>query len=525
MTLDKEAWLCFENQYSNVVHGSLPKGKKYTLYCKDGMHRIRSMGAHQSARYQGDQSHTENCAHMKYKLTTVSLNKLTNEPFQISVLSWDPYGHGRAEKKATHIARRKQSKIPDNVQLQIPPGQSRYFEDNKPMPDIDMVFHTPAARRDLYVYMTEYMQSPLFASKIPSGKVFIFSGGLVYTNLKTRETKNVDPIIITCQSWKYFPTKIISEGDSDVWRWLYIFSEHDALVDSDDREVLLIGLMQMRLFSVNYPQRSVFFKTKYGDGVNPIHPGLLLWHQANYKRFQTLVVQDVSKEEAKRLCFGVSTPKPRDPIKWKDRFVDIYAAYQSIMQEATIYNNKLQCQLIDNPVEQLVMFMIIASSKHDFFQRSLIRNQMGPKALWNAFMGQGSRQFVWKIVQVLRHPVTGHHCYTICFKRLKEWIKWGHYEAAKLRLKYNDKKETLQDYEKRVHANALNRITKYVADDMNFHVAAAQLRWVFNYYTNAAHPLMEVANGLETHGDLSRHGYTPHGYATVVEQNQHFIAI
>lgn len=508
----------------------------------------------------------KHCSQFVEGLISPYLKDLHNVPdLETVVICMDPYGQRRDEKFATSMARVRPHREGVPEYATMPPGQSRYFIDDKEMPaDVNLIFNTPKAKAEFYEYLTEYFESKNFQKDIPEGKAFIFSGAM-------KVDRNVDGIIhlpplhVTKDGYRYMDeikSDHISEGDLDVWRWaVEIYPTKSFLIESNDCDVFLIGLLQMRHIVARTADRECLFMTRRSIGS-------LERTEEDVQRKESLRVMKTiaygaaleatgSLDEAYRASDGFVPPvsllpllpssssstvtddNPYDDLMegapsdgsrkrtltpdWAEHYIDMRGMYSAIIEEASELVKGRHVP-IKNPVELYVLILLLSSDKCDYIQTALISPKINSALLWKVF-----KPNLWRIGDLVslhrpRQPdadqssstADSFHHFVINVESLRVLIECAYMQKAHEALGISKKNNTEQKLQVAREAKCNTMLKAYITED-NIQIVAAQSAWALQYLANGIFSNYEIISGLLVdENGKSVYGFKERGWADCV---------
>ena len=550
MTIGSDAWVALEHTCSqcflpNCEKPELPEQLRdltdIQLYCVDAMQPLRSIptGASEDVA-PGSQPGVVTCHSLLERIASSILSVLQKGDVDTYVYCLDPYGKSRPEKAATAADRRKQSEaaIAKGAQerVELPPGQQFYYEDHCPPPaSMDVVFRTPEARRSLYHYVCSFLRSEEFYSRIPDGKCVVLSGGLALRDgvdephlqapiqLPPLEMRNSGQRLLESGANH---VKNISEADLSVWFWVRYYPKKTALVYSGDGDVLLAGLIQMRMIFRNNPHRRVWFQTRRSGGTAE-RPGEFAEYVARmYGRYQKVLEESDGdkRKKAYRASHGITRPVPirTNTTVWAHRYVDLHRMWAFMLNDANDMNETAGSVLIHHAVEQWVVLMALASQKHDYMKRSLIARQVGARPLWLTYLDY--RHLFGSLVRVYASEDHSVNYYVVDTCAVRRLVSASYFTAAVLRsgprsATYYEKLQMAKrdpKYRAKLLKSTKASRLKYMPSEDEMRVGCAQLAWVLDYYSNDIRS--GVADGMRVDSDdgLSVSGFVRDGFADAV---------
>jgi hypothetical protein len=574
MTISKSAWNEIVNKYRkhimvkrkgdpNEAPQDVVEADGIELVCEDVAARLRMTSIRQFQDPNTGELRRITCLSFIQSLLLPVFKTLHNTPVDTYVICLDPYGMRRPEKLGTFLQRQRPAKDGVPEYLTMPPGQSRFFEDNAEMPGtLELIFNTPQAKAELYEYLTLSLQSQFFRKDIPEGKVIIFSGALTIdrgedSSFSKDRVNLLPPLRVTSEGHTFIGTidsNHISEGDVDVWRWVDEFKTKAFRVISNDCDVLLIGLLQMRHIIANNPARQGWFVTlrsvgsvEYSEEQVEKRETLKVLKTAAY---MTTLSTTGSLDEAYRASggfvpeimtstsssssstvtddpnshgdpemfqsSGVPRKRMRSTPDWAEHHVDMFGIFNEIIREAYHLVEK-HCLPLQNPVETYVMCLCLASDKHDYIQTKRVSPGIGPHFLWQAL--KPNLWLIGDMVSVFRPPSTANcphpdriHYYAVKPKSLRTLVNCAYFLKAHDALKPSKKNNNEIKLLKARQEKAKTMFSKVSDDDIQ--IVAAQCAWVLQYWGNGTFPAYDIVDGLtvDENGN-SLYGYDTEGWA------------
>lgn len=356
MTISKTAWQSFLAKYARYIQPNregvtvdeVQRKVGIRLCVNDVLAQLRGTTISYVRDGEG-RIHATTCRQFVENVFFDVFNALQKTDVEVYVVCLDAYGKRPVEKAATTAKRMKRAR-PDDApeQLAVPEGQTFYFLDGQPMPGpVNLIFETPAAKKELYEYMTMFFVLDDVRERIPLGKRIILSGGLFPMG---DDEHSAVPLEVTCtdftlrEEW-HLPN--IGEGDIDVWRWVYQFPEMDFHVCSHDADVILIGMLQMRRLLKKTPKRRGWVVTR--RSVGSCHPegqhaaNLNKRHCLRKETYDAVMAQTSDPEKAYLAAGGSfaessSTPHlSRRPV-WAHYHIDLVSIYSDIVLDAFVHS-------------------------------------------------------------------------------------------------------------------------------------------------------------------------------------------
>ena len=552
MTIGSEAWVALEHTcpqcfLPNCDKPELPDYLEnlegIQLYCVDAMQPLRSLptGASEDVA-PGSQPGVVTCHHLLERVASSILSVLQKGDVDTYVYCLDPYGKSRPEKAATAAERRKQSAaaIAKGAQerVELPPNQLFYYEDHCPPPAaMDVVFRTPEARRSLYHYVCSFLRSEEFYRQIPDGKCVLISGGLALRagveqphlqppiQLPPLEMRNSGERRLSQDADH---ANRISEADLSVWFWVRYYQKKTALVYSGDGDVLLAGLIQMRMIFRNNPHRRVWFQTRRSGGTAERPAEFAEYVSRMHKLYERTLEESGGgdKRKAYKASHGITRPAPArtSTTVWAQRYVDLHRMWAFMLNDANDMNEAAGRIIIHHAVEQWVVLMALASQKHDYMKRSLLARQVGARPLWLTYLDY--RHLFGSLVRVYATEDHSANYYVVDCAAVRRLVSASYFTAAVLRsgprsATYYEKLQMAKGdpkYRAKLLKSAAASRAKYMPSDEDMRVGCAQLAWVLDYYSNDVRT--GVADGMrvepEDGGVLSVCGFVKDGFAEVV---------
>ena len=594
MTITKNSWNEFLSKFwdcmkvyvkanSKKANKEIINEDQIKLFCDDALAKLRNTGIAQYYDQDSGSLRKVTCKKFFESFFAHYLKLLHNTAIEVVVFSMDPYDNRRDEKYATSLSRIRKPKEGVPEFLTMPRGQDYFFLDNNEMPGtMDLIFTTPQAKAELYEYITEYLKSEQFKKDVPEGKSFIFSGALKINRVEGKPFHNSDvvrlpPLVVTKSSYRFMDeitSDHISEGDVDVWRWpVKIFPTLSFLIDSNDCDVLLIGLLQMRHIITESSDRRGWFVTRRSVGTAEQSPESLQ-QKESMKVMKTIAYVTTleatgSIDEAYRASGGLvppasllsfpqtSSPSVITPIvddpnpaafpsdepfgetrkrtrspEWGEHYVDMFKLYSKIIREAFTLVEK-HCLPLANPVETYVMCLCLASDKHDYILTKLVSKKIGSYYLWTAL-----RPNLWKIGDMVRvyrsqSPSSSSssssdqdrfHYYVVDTQALKRLVQCAYIQKAHESLGPSKKNNTEEKLEKARQLKGEQMFKDNITDD-DIQLVAAQCVWVLQYWGNGVFSNYEIVNGLLIdENQKSVYGFNKDGWAPCVSHTELKIA-
>lgn len=594
MTISRDAWnefvlkFCkhikpYRNADKQKALDEIMKKRKIQLLCDDVLAKLRTTSTGYINPITGFYER-KTCRKFVETFVSSYLSDLHNLPdLETVVMSMDPNGRRRDEKFATSMGRIRPHKEGAPEKATIPPGQSRFFEDDKEMPaDIDLIFNTFEAKSALYEYMTEYFESEYFKKDIPEGKTFIFSGAMKVARQENQspfydKIVHLPPLCVTKTGHRYMDevkSDHISEGDLDVWRWVVeVYPTKSSLVVSNDCDVLLVGLLQMRHIVARTSQREVWFMTRRSIGsVEQTEETLQKKESLKAMKsiaYVTTLESTGSIDEAYRASDGLVPPasvltyssssntygvsddlmyddllpssssdgsrkRTRAP-DWADHYIDMRGVYDAIIDEA-FELVKGRHVPIKNPVEVYVLIFLLSSDKCDYIQTALASPKISAAFIWKAF-----KPNLWRIGDIvsLHRPrlqengadetnealedteiveaghsntITFHH-FVINMDSLRTLVECAYMQKAYEALGISKKNNTEEKLQRAREEKCKTMLKAYVTED-NLQIVAAQSVWALQYLANGIFSTYEIVSGLlvDENGN-SVYGFKERGWA------------
>jgi hypothetical protein len=443
---------------------------------------------------------------------------------------------GRMEKAHTAKGRARQSSKQTPLQP-LPEGRAGYFVDGLPvLGDMNAIFSDKRARRELYAYITAYFCSEQFRSCIPEGKRVVLSGGL------GDDLEPILPLSVSSDDVGFvtdMPVGRMAEGDLDVLRWLFRFPG-DVVVESGDGDVLLYTLMQIRNIARLDPKRKVYFRTERSAGVQDIAsqlpPREVL--EEIFEQSASSSSSSSKKRKSEQQPLQVKRQKridqnPKDAGKKVQQYVNIGKMRKLIINSAVAH--------VSAPVEELVLAIIIATSKHDFFYRKSLVYYVNEEDVFLAYLKWQHK--IGPMVSVFQYEredpsLPHHHLYRIDRRAVDRFVDFCYYTslvkqmvkkgklgegdlnvtepissvmetARENRVKFMQRKAFLDGLKKDCGEDA----AKLSLED-RLAAGCAQLAWVLHYGGNAPINDVKLVRGSERDEQSGKllYGYTPDGF-------------
>ena len=518
------------------------------LYCNDALHCVRHVYHRSEARFEGDLKFTPNCLQMMQRLANSVLNVLKQKDMKVYVFCLDPIGGRRPEKKETSKKREKSVKTSQDkgrpTKLVLPYGRDVYFDDTLTLPgDMELICRTLEAKKALYAYITQYFCSERFYPRIPEGKHFILSGATTHLIEKDEDGEQI-PIPIRVDKNGVTELKdrkfrsVVSEGDLDVYHWLYVYPEMNAMIDSGDGDILIIGLMQMRRLHDKTNNRRVVFKTRRSNGSGPRSPEYIKWHNDAYAWYNTMVAEGKSKKEAYLMSKGVATPRITVIIDYIKEYVDISLLATSIRADFSRLREKYKekptnfcCTPVETSVAIIMMF------GNDYIFKNMLCHQLNVLAVWRTFFEYAPD--IGEIVSVIKKtraqkrarsgvlkPMHPLYIYEVNVLQVRKLIM----ESYRCRMEMDDKKRKENIAKKKalkgqeytvtlappeeIMRRTQNMWKKHMPDMEKMRTGCAHLAWTMFYFSNDSLHDFEVPDStkiVDEKSGMSVHGYGPDG--------------
>ena len=442
---------------------------------------------------------------------TSAFASLLIESVQVVVVCIDRFGARRIEKMATTLSRKRRREDGQPDFIPLPPGQHRYFEDDKPMPgELSDIFECTHIKAEFYEYISQVFASERTRAIIPDGKRLILSCG-VHIDPETRAVEVLHPLEVRrdgVRAMEECNNSEISEGDLDAVYWAeHVFPEMDVHVHSYDSDVLLILMMVVRRLLSKNANRKVWFITRRStESRAPTTREVrqrTLREQRRVITFDT-VSERYGVEEGYRVAGKMYTDESiaassssssstifrAVPIT-KDRYFNVTEICKLLYAEA---NARLSSRGLEmkNPVEVNVLALLLSSDKHDYIQTRKISPGVGTQFVWPAFSNN-----LWRFSQLIELDIdekTGQYQYTICMQSLRDFALSIYDEKGSAVIKAKD-----------------------FPSIQALHKLAAQCVWTMQYWGNGTIPGYKVVDGTTTNADgQSIFGYTSAGWADSV---------
>lgn len=464
---------------------------------------------------------------------------------------FDPLGMSRLEKKATGIAR---ARIPKGEPefLEMPDGQSRYFEMDKPFPtsNASLIFRTMPARRELYHAIRLFLMSDEFRTRIAENKAVVLCGGY-----NMDEDKNLPPLFIardsvTLHEELVFPT--CSEGDLYAI-WVARHFKGNFIVQSGDGDLLFTLLLAMDKILEADPDRQCWFVTPRCAGtveqdvsqhqLKILHHKSQIYEQAlqngvdpkdlhqnlgsipsvrsfvlKKQRSKTNAVETLSApsssstHEHEGMEYIPSSSSAEVEVEeevlmmkkreWRMRYVNMVTLYQTIHNEATGHHAHHGFK-IHSPITNMVAGFLLTSKKHDYINSMTFAPGIGSQVIWDTFMAH--QKECANMVQIGYGPdrVTG--------KTTQHIIVDAEVVRKLLFLCY----ETVARKRKNPQASLETMTAKAPAPHVTYAVAA-QLAWTLHYWSMGSIRAARIEDGLLTHEGFSVYGFDASGWSNNV---------
>lgn len=537
MTISRTAWTSFLNKYGRCIQPDRETGQTakevddkvgITLCVDDILAKLRGTSISYYRDYDGGVQHSTCMRFVETVFEDVFMT-LTNTDVNTYVVCIDAYGRRPPEKAATTAKRSKRAR-PEEApeQLPIPAGQSFYFLDHQPMPGpINLIFDTPAAKREFYVYITLFFTLDKTRLLIPPGKRIILSGGAM--ELEDGFT-NMPPIEVTRKKFKIrheWASPHVGEGDIDVWTWVYRFHDMNFHVISHDADVVLIGLLQMRRLLEKYPTRQGWVVTRRSVATEAVdtsyQANLAKRHCLRKELYDTVLAQTQDRTQA-YIAAGASfasssssEPSTARRPCWVRYHIDIVRVYQDIIEDAQQHISA--ANKCPNLVEIYVLAFILSSEEHDYIQTKELSRNVGSHYVWSTFdqymYNFSSLVKVYELSSLGDFPI---FYYSVNKQVLAELVRAFYYEKAKASIKAENK--THAQLVKAQQKSFTSNLEKNGPSDERIWVVAAQCAWLLQYWGNGPVPGYKSVDGTDVDEDgHSVYGYTPTGWAETVYQH------
>lgn len=560
MTISKSAWHSFLRRYRRCIQPDPETGVTardielavgIQLVAEDILGRMRGTSISFFELADG----TARCSTCREFLDRVFFDVfdvLERTGVEVYVVSIDAYGRRPEEKMATSLERSKRARpeeAPD--MLPLPRGQNFYFLDSRPMPGpVNMIFETPAAKREFYVYMTLYWTLDV-RERIPPGKRVILSGGAMELN---DDFMVMPPLEITRDGWEIrheWDSPQIGEGDIDVWNWVYRFPDMNFHVCSHDADVVLIGMLQMRRLLKKSPARRGWAVTRRSIETHAIDErykaNLAKRHCLRKKTYDAVLKETQDPAQAYVAAGGSfassSSAEPSDVRRptWVYYHIDLVQVYQDIIKDArlhveaehkraapttTTFPDEVgaelsareatlakQIKFCPNFVETYVLAFILASDKHDYIQTKLISRNVGTQHVWAAFE---KRMYAFAgLVEVYKKDLLGDNrtfYYVVDKQVMSELVRAFYREKAEASIKEENK--TYSQLVAAREKSYTKNIGGHGPSESEVWVVASQCAWLLQYWGNGPVPDYVSVRGADIDVDgNSVYGYTPKGWA------------
>jgi hypothetical protein len=582
MTISKGAWERIHASYAKhfLPHPSVNEGKipdnvlnleNIQMIIEDVPARLRNIGLNPFSEDQDRSAHFILCSTFLERLFAPIHEAFDKPDPEIFGLCVDPQSMRRPEKMGTFLKRQRPSipGVPDR--LQMPFGQCRYFEHDKPFPgSMDLVFSTPEAKAELYEYILLYMMSDNFYAGLPPGKQVIFAGGHLIDRTPDERGEwvfssdkliRMSPIQLTRSGMVelhdlYNPED--SEADVMVYRFIHAFPTKNFHVRSYDCDVLLIGLIQMRFIKEAGSQRIGWFVTRRGSGESDFPTDKEVETVESNKRLRqtvydkTLAETGSIDEASYRSGFIRPAGSYEDPEKesrkrarrvpnWIIYYIDLFGVYDDIINEARGLVHYFGLEELKNPVEIYAAILAISCTNHDFIEAGRLTPGVGAHFVWITFLK--NIQLVGDLIQVYEPQIRpaseegssstldadvfdGYH-YVIDTERLRTLIDAVYLEKACTAVNMSKKNNTEVKLAAARKESARKNMEKAKLTPEIISTVAAQIVWTLHYWANGGmlgNPPVVDGTTLDPETGLSIYGFLKTGWADKVEVSRYKIA-
>jgi len=534
------------------------------------------------------------CKQLLERLTRPILHVLESGSVKVYVFSLDLCRRRRPEKAATSNARAAQHAAdvrrgaPDR--LEVSPGRDGFFVDNLCLPGpMNAIFNTPEARIQLYLYLTEYFMSERFRKRLPGGKRIFIRGCIgtrsIATTLgKIRDEKTLSraevereppahadpalsqshdatsssaqsaveplfylpPLMVTATGYMFVRQLLdleCSEADLDCFRWLTVFPNHNAVVHSRDGDLLLIGLIQSRIWKQVNPERKVYFRTRRSVGSSMPTDSEKTKRRMAYQTYTENLRLGATLQQAYASSGGVTRPHTRKRIVWCERYFDLCALRNAIVC--------LMCEVNPRPpsapVEEWVLMLCLASPNHDYLERRNFVSGVGDMYIMTGFIRKrilfkDDLVKVWTtpLVRGMEPPVnppplssspppststtrpsslTSHMLmyYDVNAQILRDWARECYVDKANGSIGYSARNNTPEKIQHARMVSAQKAIKKNLPSIEQHMLISAQAAWILQYYGNGPQHGLPIQNGLVVNEQgESIYGYNQSGFSTRV---------
>jgi hypothetical protein len=505
-----------------------------------------------------------------FKDVLVTLNDCPDVVLYVVCL--DRFGARRLEKMATFLKRQKKPVEGAPEKLTVPPGQERFFEDDKQMPGtMDQIFSTHECKMEFYAYLTEFVQSEHFRSFIPPGKSMILSGAL-RASAWLNEVIHLPPVQVfqdRVVSLTQHDCDHISEGDLDVLRWplLEEYMHYNVCCMSYDGDVFSIGLLLIRDGAL-VPKdsgRRVLFLTRRSIGSEDVAPSVLDQKAAKKVRcmiaYDTILAQTGSVQEAYRSSGGVvsspflyehlvvaagaatashaatqSSPsssgdqlnddcddpdldvvirrdaKRKAPV-WAMQYADLVGIRDDFI-DIEYDRREIAGLFSQNPAAAGVISFLLASDSHDYIPTKLFTKGLGAEYVWLAF--QANPHKFRDIVMLSETDKPRIMSYAVDVAVLRDLCVDAYIMKCRATMKISKVNNTEEKLRAAQEKKGFENFCKNV-DEQALNLVAATLVWTLQYWGNGVFPDYEIPNGLELDSaGLPMYGFTMEGWASKV---------
>lgn len=447
---------------------------------------------------------------------------LAQTDVEVYAICLDPYGNSRPEKRATAKSRVYIPKGEPET-LSLPPGQHCFFIYDKefPAPNMGLIFRTPAARKELYQVISQYLSSEYFRSTIPENKMVVLCGGFGSENLPPLYLGRDFSNMVTELA---FPT--CSEGDLYAW-WVIRHFPGNYMVKSGDADLLFIGLLNMEIILGVDPERKGWFVTPRGAGTveHDLVDQELKLLAAKKKLYDDAINDGKSVPEAFMISGGM--PSERSVKRqhtndegqiagvtvakrqWRRRYINMNGVYNSIHNEATSLLEHRGVE-IPNPIQNFVAAFLLSSKSHDYIQCNAFAKGIGDEAIWRAYLNNPGQMATLVRVAQGEDRITGErtHFYVVDVDVARRLLRLACHEAAVC--------SNVKDKQKREETLKNKLAPKEITT-----MVAGQLAWTLHYWSAGATRQARIEDGLLTDEvtGLSIYGFDQEGWTSNIIQS------
>lgn len=508
------------------------------------------------------------------------MEKIFAEPFEILkqtnvetvVMCVDTYGRFQPEKERTKRKRKerddKRVEKGSLREVEDKTGTGRYFELDKELPATSEEFmRDPKSKRCFFDFLTLYVIDEEFIRRIPPGKKFILWGGVTLSESK-RGHDNLPPIAVTMNGYyrmEGVDDKNIVEADLAVWMWVQHFAQYKTVVvDSNDGDGLMIGLIQNRMIHQHNDQRRIWFKTRravgQGDEYDEDQKAI---HNSKADIYHRHVQETGDKQTAYKLSEGVTA---HITTRHKPCFATIHVDLTGLwlrmedqgMKMKTKFNLPAPWFI---PEEVVCLFGLLADADNDYFNRGEILYGVGAKNLvnyYNAFrfnigatvtvserdwdpalpsyrsesspgtsnLPASHRSIVYSSINEVASSSSSSSTtsssssststsppnrklltYHVDVNALKQLVSLSYEQQARSRIKKEGKTE--EKYEQAVSESQKRSLSKI--NESAYHGCAARISWILHYYG------LQFCEGSSFFKGTCGYGYDSNGHTNDVE--------